>query len=301
MLAAARLSPSLVAALLVSLVAGAVGAGAARGADAPAAPATPAVHATLRDFALTSRLAWSAGGAAGEGAAGEEGAKAVVYFSARGGAYLVRGTALGDALLVRTGATTLASVPEDALVAREDGGVDLKADAPLKELGAYTLSATSELVVALPALKGKLAPPPPLLGWQTAAALIEHSPEYARDAKAYTPETTCVEAMCACKGEVRVFLYFGTWCQTCSMVMGRILKLEEALARGAKEGGRTVKFDYYGLPPAPKTWEDPEAVKYSLDALPTGLVYVEGSCCARIIGADWTKPEAALKAVLAGR
>lgn len=276
----------LVLCLVAMLVAAGAGGPACRAEDAPTA------HATLREFLPTGRLAWKADG--------DEATSGTVLFSARGAAYLVRGTTLGDALLVRTGLGTLASVPEAALVAREDGGVDLAADAAPKELGRFTLSGT-ELVVALDALKGRLAPPPPLLGWQTAAALVAHSPEYARDAKGYVPEPSCLEAMCSCKGEVRVFLYFGTWCSTCSMVMGRILKLEEALAKGAKDGAAPVKFDYYGLPPAPKTWDDPEAKKYALDNLPTGLVYVDGACCARIVGADWTKPEAALKAVLAGK
>ena len=227
-----------------------------------------------------------------------------VYLSARAAAYLVRGTALGAAVLVRTGACSIESVPEDALLDRKEGGFDLRADAAFQTLGTAVVVGQN-LVLDVPGLKGKLAPPAPVVGWRNAEALRKATPEYARDAKKYAVSDECVASLKATKGSVRVFVYFGTWCPTCSTVMGRILRVEQELTKDMatpKEGeGPAFQFDYFGAKPEPDTWEEPEMKSHAIDVLPTGLVYVDGKDRGRIIGFDWSRPEAALRRVLDGR
>lgn len=263
-----------------------------RAADGPTADA-PAVHATLREFLPTSKY---------EFVPDEKGSTSLrVLFSARSAAYLVRETALGAPLLVQTGVCTLESVPEEALVDRPDGGFDLRADAKTTSVGRAVLTGR-DLLIDVPGLKGRLTPPPPVLGWQKAANLEDAVPEYARDAKKYAINDDCIASLKTTKGKVRVFVYFGTWCATCSTVMGRVLRLEQELLKDAPtptEGGAPpFQFDYYGAKPEPATWEEPELKSHAIEILPTGLVYIDGKDVGRISGFDWSRPEAALRRAL---
>ena len=279
--------------LLVAAVLGGAASVRATRADGPAADA-PAIHETLREFLPTSKYEFVADPKAST--------EAEVYFSARAATYLVRGTALGVPLLLKTGVCSLDTVTEEALLDRKDGGFDLRADAKLTNLGCAVL-AGRDLLVDVPGLKGKLSPKPPMLGWFKAANLLAGIPEYARDAKKYAISDECVTSLkTTTKGKVRVFVYFGTWCPTCSTVMGRVLRLEQELEKGAaapKEGeAPAFQFDYFGAKPEPDTWEEPELKTHGIEILPTGLVYVDGRNVGRISGYDWSRPEAALRRAL---
>jgi hypothetical protein len=247
-------------------------------------------HPVLREFMPTGKYIFES--------AGRLDPKAAVFFSQRAAAYLVRGTPLGSPVLVRTGTSAVESVPEDGVLCRTDGGCDLKADVEPKSLGAFKVEGAS-MVIRVPGLEGRLAPAPPLAGWQKGKTLLLRHPEYLRDAKGYSPAADTLRSLVACNvGEVRVFVYFGTWCSTCQLLMGRILRTEEDLTR---DGKMAIRFDYYAMPPAPRTWEDPEAVARGVDRLPTGLVYVNGLFRGRIVGYEWGRPEGALQAALSCR
>ncbi len=250
----------------------------------------PARHETLREFQPTGKFEWEP--------AEKTDKTTVLYFSVRAAAYVLRGAGVPAPILVRTATRGVESFPEDAALPRDDGGFDLKADVKFKELGKFELDGMS-IKIAVEGLKGRLVPAHPVLGWHKADDLLTHRPEYARDAKAYTPVATDLDALRACKADVRVFVYFGTWCSTCTTVMGRILRVEQELAKGCKDGEKPhVQVDYYGLPAAPATWTDPEAVKYALDTLPTALVYVDGALCSKLYAAELNRPETSLRAIL---
>jgi hypothetical protein len=257
---------------------------------APNAAAEPsALHAVLREFLPSGKyvLRTEARGTASP----------ALLFSKRAAAYLLRGSPLGAPVLVRTAAGTVETFPEDDLVCREDGSCDVKASVKTKELGRLRLDGP-DIVLDVPGLSGRLVPTPPLLGWQRASNLVAHSPEYARDAQAYRVDPACIEEIRAKKGEVRVFVYFGSWCPTCVLLLGRVIRLEQELSKGAP--GR-VQFDYYGLPGAPRTWVEPEAAARNIDRLPSALVYVDGKFVRRIVGYELTKPEAALAGAVSAR
>jgi thiol-disulfide isomerase/thioredoxin len=254
------------------------------------APATmaddPPVHAILRDFLPNGKyvLRTEAGGTSSP----------AILFSKRAAAYLVRGSPLGAPVLVRTAAGTVETFPETDLLCRDDGSCDVKASVKPKELGRVRLEGP-DIVLQVPGLSGRLVPTPPLLGWQRASQIVAHSPEYARDAKAYRIDTKCLDEIRARKGEVRVFVYFGSWCPTCILLLGRVIRLDQELS---KNPASRVQVDYYGLPGAPKTWVEPEAAARNIDRLPSALVYVDGKFVRRISGYDLAKPETALAAAL---
>lgn len=250
----------------------------------------PARHETLREFQPTGKFEWEP--------TEKTDKTTVLYFSVRAAAYILRGTGVAAPVLIRTATRTIESFGEDAVLPRDDGGIDLKADVKLKELGKFELEGMS-IKVAVEGLKGRLVPSTPVLGWHKAEDLLKHRPEYARDAKAYVPVASDLETLRGCKAEVRVFVYFGTWCSTCATVMGRVLRVEEELAKGCKDGEKPhFTVDYYGLPATPATWADPEAVKYALDTLPTALVYVDGNLCSKLYAAELHRPEAALRNII---
>jgi hypothetical protein len=273
---------------------GALAAGLAALAVLLAAPSAQAdgrdIHPVLREFMPTGKYVFDPV---------TESQPPSVYFSQRAAAYLVRGTPLGDPLLVRTGTSAVERVANDKIVCRPDGGCDIAADAKPTPLGTFRLSGT-EMVIQVPGLTGKLKPRPPLAGWIVGKELRVAQPEYDRDAKKHTLDPALVADLAQTKGEVRVFVYFGSWCSTCTMLMGRILRLEEALtAEGA--AGPNVRFDYYAAPNVPRFYQDPEIASGRIDRLPTGLVYVDGTYVGRIVSTAWLRPEAALRNVLASR
>ena len=159
----------------------------------------PARHETLREFQPTGKFEWEPA---------EKTDKAtVLYFSVRAAAYVLRGAGVPNPVLIRTGTKALESFGEEAVLPRDDGGFDLKADVKLKELGKFELDGMS-IKVAVEGLKGRLVPANPVLGWHKAEDLLKHRPEYARDAKAYVPVAADLEALRGCKADVRVFVYF---------------------------------------------------------------------------------------------
>jgi thiol-disulfide isomerase/thioredoxin len=257
---------------------------------APGAGAADAIHATLKDFGPTGKYVFESQ----EG----HGKPPRVYYSQRAAAYLVRGTPLGGGLLLRTGASAVESVPDESIVQRADGACDLKADVKPKPLGTFTVEGPPpQIVVNVEGLHGRLKPAPPLLGWQKQANLVYHTPEYARDAKAFTPDAAGIEAIRCDPRKIQVFVYFGSWCPTCQSLLGRILRLENEITKDRPQ----VTFDYYGLPPVephPGMYEDEQVRTYGIEKIPTGLVYVDDQPVGKIVGLDWRRPEAALRAVL---
>lgn len=257
----------------------------------PAAHAeSRAIHPVLREFMPTGKYVFDSA---------SDDPRPSVYFSQRAAAYLVRGTALGQPVLVRTGSSAVESIPNDKIVCRADGGCDVAADVQTVAVGTYRLQGT-EMVFQVPGLTGRLKPRPPLQGWLTGADLRAAQPEYDRDARKYKHDEGAIADLRKTTGEVRVFVYFGCWCSTCGMLMGRILHLEEALTAGG-QGGPKVRFDYYAAPNVPRFYQDPEIVAGQVERLPTGLVYVDGAFVGRIVSTAWTRPESALRSLLAPR
>jgi thiol-disulfide isomerase/thioredoxin len=242
-------------------------------------------HPVLREFQRTGKYVFVGRPAAAT--------RPAVYFSPRAACYMVRGSAYGDPLLMRTGTSSVEAVAEDTLIVREDGSCDVRRGAETKPLGTFSLVG-SEIVVSVPGLEGRLTPTPPLLGWHDAAGVTEKKPEYAREAGAYRPDPAAVAKLRGLESKIQVFVYFGTWCHTCNSVMGRILKLEQELTKGRTN----VTFAYYGLAPPPQMYEDPEVKLRVIKSLPTGIVYVNDQYAGGIVSTAWAKSEQSLLQLL---
>jgi thiol-disulfide isomerase/thioredoxin len=137
-----------------------------------------------------------------------------------------------------------------------------------------------------------LGPKPPLLGLQAIEELRSHDPEYGRKEEAYEPSQPIVEQLRRRAEETRVRVFFGTWCPHCAEMVPRIMKVADQL-RGSK-----VQVEFYGLPRG--FGDEPEASRYHIDSVPTGVVFVGGKEIGRINGNGWRLPELAINNVLMG-
>jgi len=264
----------------------------------------PSAHPVLRDFQPTGKYVLVA--------EDPKDTKARVFFSARAAAYLVRDCSACCSFLVRTGAGVLESVPEEALLCRDDGGCDIRSDVQLTSLGRFSIDGM-DIRIKIRGLCARLQPPPPVLGWQRLAHILDHTPEYGRDAKTYKPDAEAVKALASRTERIQVFVYFGSWCTVCSTLMGRIVRTEQESTKdkppqvdakdtkdekGVDRPKPNLTFDYYGLPPAPEAWDDPEAKLRDITKLPMLVVYVDQKYVGKIAAVDAGRPEVALANLL---
>ncbi len=250
-------------------------------AGAAAAQGVPA-DAVLRDFEPTGDWLLSVDGKAAP--------TAQIYQSQPARAFLLMSSAFPSPVLLMAGEGTVATVHIMKVAKQSDGTIDLLADAVLEPQGRLQ-AVGPEVRFAVAGKAGTLEEKPPLLGLRNAAALKSYSPSYARGAQAYQPNGQQIAALKKNGKPVKVQIFFGSWCSFCKQYVPYVLKVEEAL-RGSK-----VEFEYFGLP---RDLKAPEAQRKKVNAVPTGIVYVNGREAGRISGDGWKRPEAALARIIAG-
>ncbi len=216
---------------------------------------------------------------------------AEIYLSKRATAYLVIAPELASPLLISPRAGSVESVSFMKVMKRDDGTIDLLADASFNRLGAFRI-AGQEIVFEVKGKDAKLKAKPPLLGGQEPEALKSYKPEYSQLAEEYTPEARYLGNLRSQQDAVRVRVYFGTWCPVCGRLVPRILRLGEEL-----EGSR-VQFEYYGLP-QPMT-DDPVTKAQDLHGVPTAIVYVGDEEVGRLTGGDLNAPEKSITRLVLG-
>jgi thiol-disulfide isomerase/thioredoxin len=251
-------------------------------AAAPAA--AQQADAVLRDFQPTGDYLLEV--------AGQDAPAAEIYQSDRVPAFLIVTAALPSPtlLLPREGSVQTVSIMK--LAKRGSGSVDILADAELSLVGRFRLEG-EEVLFAVDGRQVKLKPRPYLLGSQSVGAMLDYSPEYRRRAGAYRPDSTALAALDGHAQPVRVLVYFGSWCSFCKQYVPLLLKVAEEL-----EGSR-VAFEFYGLPRTGFN-DDPRAQRDDVHAVPTGIVFVGGREAGRIEGAEWQRPEQALRRIVSG-
>jgi thiol-disulfide isomerase/thioredoxin len=210
---------------------------------------------------------------------------AEIYLSGRAAAYLVMAPELASPVLISPRSRSVESVSFMKVAKREDGTIDLLADALFNRLGPFTI-AGQEVVFEVKGQQAKLRPKPPLLGDHDSETLSAYKPEYRRLADEYVPDTPALDALRAQGDEVRVRVYFGTWCPVCGRLVPRIIKVAESL-RGSKVG-----FEYRGLP-QPMT-DDPETERFDIHGVPTAIVYLGDKEIGRLSVGDLNAPEEAI-------
>ncbi len=218
---------------------------------------------------------------------------AEIYLSERAASYLVIAPELASPLLISPRTGSVESVSFMKMLKREDGTIDLLADASFNRLGAFRIDGR-EIVFEVKDQEARLKAKPPLLGGQGPEALRSYKPEYARLADEYTPSARHPGKLRAQQEAVRVRVYFGTWCPVCGRLVPRIIKLADELE------GSKVKFEYYGLP-QPMT-KDPITKREDLHGVPTAIVYVGDKEVGRLSGGDLNAPEKSItRLVLAAK
>jgi len=235
----------------------------------------------FRDFQPTGDFIFELEGEVLEGAE--------IYISDRAASYLILAPELSSPVLINPRAGSVESVHLMKVAKRDDGSIDLLADATFNRLGGFEVEG-QQVVFEVKGKSAKLAPKPPLLGFHEAAALRDQKPEYDRLARGYSPSARSLEALRGVGGDVRVLIYFGTWCPTCGRLVPRVLRVAEEL------DGAEIDFEYYGLPR--QIDSDPNANRDDVHGVPTGIVYVGGKEVARLGVQELSSPETALAKLL---
>lgn len=223
---------------------------------------------------------------------GQEVSGADIYQSERARAILVMTSKLEGPVLVNLRSRQVESVGLMSLAKRKDGSIDILADAPIQPVSAFEVLENG-VKFSYGGKAVELLARESLTGRQSAKALVEYEPAYARAAASYEPNANLVAELEKRKEPVRVQVFFNSKCGVCKQMVPRIIKLDRTL------DSSNIEFDYYGLPDSYSG--DEEMERKGVTGVPTGIVYVGGKEVGRIIGGDWRIPELAIKNVLNGR
>ncbi len=223
---------------------------------------------------------------------GQADSAAKVFSSRSAGALMVQSPSLEAPMIVSPRTGSVSSVSFMNLAVRPTGSIDVLAEAQLIPVGAFdfgeggiTFTAGGRTVL--------LREKPPLLGLQERSDLLSYNPAYGRTAEDYTPDPSALPVLESFDYEVRVVVYFGSWCDFCKRFVPRLLKVEDEL------NNPNIDIDYYGLPQG--FTDEPEAKKNGITGVPTGIVYVRGKEVGRLERGQWSNPDRALQFVLTGR
>jgi len=204
-------------------------------------------------------------------------------------AFLIMAPELDSAaiLMPRTGMAQ--SVSADAVAQQSDGSFALLRDVTLANEGRFQV-AGRDVSFTIGGRPVVLKEKPYLLGLQPVTALEDYSSGYLQREREYSPYSAVLDELRTFSSEVRVRVFFGTWCAYCSIYVPRMMRVARELT------GSSIQVEFYGLP-SPAT-QDPIVNELEIDGVPTGLIYVEGREVARIRGNMWQSPETALKVLL---
>lgn len=223
-----------------------------------------------------------------EGATDED---AEVFVQGQGAAFLILSDAVESPLLVQPREGDVKTVSLLKVARQPDGTVNLLPNAVASSAGPFTVDLEG-VTFEVDGRSAGLMVKPPWIGDAGIRDLLDYSVDYRRGAEEYTASEPILRALQGEERPVRVRVFFGSWCPHCQVVMPRILKVAEALE------GSQISLEFYGLPR--RIPDDPEAERWNIDGVPTGLVFVDGREVARISGGEWKIPELAIKNALDG-
>ena len=214
-----------------------------------------------------------------------------VYQAQSAGAFLILSEELGAPVLLRMRDGQVETLDLMKVNHNANGTVDVLAGATLAAQGGFQVNADrTGVMFMVGGQTAELKEKPPLLGSQQAAGLKAYDPHYERTAEAYSPSDPIVEKLRQQDQDVKVSVFFGTWCGACKQMVPRIIAVADRLE------GSKVTFDFYGLPPG--IAGDKEAGRMGIEAVPTGVVFIDGKEAGRISGNGWRVPELAINNLL---
>jgi thiol-disulfide isomerase/thioredoxin len=171
----------------------------------------------------------------------------------------------------------------------DDGLVELLPDPVLTVEEPFRVEG-AEVKFMVAGSAASLKPRPPLLGLHELDGMLAHSAAYAQRARAYEPSPQTVEGLRREQRDVRVLVFFGSWCPACGQAVPRIMKLAEEL------GESRIRVEFYGLPRG--IAGDPEAERFDIHSVPSAVIFVDGEEKGRINGNEWRSPEQTLSSLL---
>lgn len=247
-----------------------------------------ALDSVLRDFLRTGDYVLAV--------EGKDATAAEVYLAEKAATYLIISGALPAPVLLSPRGGMAQTVPIMKVSRRSNGTVDLLADADLKDQGSFEINQeTGTVHFTVEGKKASLRPRPPLLGLRNAAALKAYSPDYMRNAQAYVTDKTAIAALKKEARPVKVKVFFGSWCGHCKKHVPMLLRVQEEIQ------GSKIQIEYYGLPQGAGFSQDAEVKRLGINAVPTGVVFVNGKEVGRLKNDGWNAPERALREVLSGK
>lgn len=248
------------------------------------AAASPAQTGPVSDFMPSGEYVLEA--------AGKEVPKAEIFQSVYASAILVLSSELPAPVRLNPRAQSVETVNLMKISKQGDGSITLLPDSTLQPQGTFTF-ADENVVFNVAGKTYKLKPRPALVGLHPAGDLKAYKPEYSRNEARYATDAATVASLRKGAPAARVRVFFGSWCPHCTAYVPSIFRVEEQLE------GSAVHFEYYGLPRPPGMTADPEAKRYGINAVPTGIVFdAAGKELGRIEGDDWRRPEARILALL---
>jgi|CXWL01.1.fsa_nt_gi thiol-disulfide isomerase/thioredoxin len=278
-------APALVALFAGSLACGAQVNGSAAAAkpaaSTPSAAAAPA-DSTFKGFHKLGDYVVAVDGA--------EVPSAEVFQLANPFSFLILTDRLASPVLLSPRQNSVETVPVLKVARRDDGSIDLLADAVFSPAGRFTVTAKGDVSFAIGGHQAELRERQPLLGLKKAAELDAYNPEFGRVAKAYTPSEPIVQRLKAQSTAILITVYFGSWCPHCKEMVPRVMRVGEQLA------GSKIEIVYYGLPK--DIVSDPKAKELAINSVPTGVVTIGGKEVARIGGNSFKIPELAISNAL---
>ncbi len=222
---------------------------------------------------------------------GEPVSDAEVYQSRGAGAFLILSSALPAPVLLRLREARVETVHLLKVDKKSDGTINLLPTPTLDILGGFRVTPEGTgITFDLQGRQAVIKEKAPLLGSKNLQALASYSPEYVRTADAYASSGPILDKLRTEGRNVRVVVYFGSWCAFCQQMVPRMMKVAEELAESK------IKVEFYGLPRSITT--DREANRLGISGVPTGVVFVDGREAGRISGNSWKVPELAINNIL---
>jgi thiol-disulfide isomerase/thioredoxin len=217
---------------------------------------------------------------------GQPAVNSKVYWSQASRMFLIVVKDVATPLLVEPMSRQVRSVPLVKLATRADGSVGILEGATMNSKGVVSTTEGGVATFTVDGRAFKLVEKPPLLGWQTVEGIAAYSPAYLKRADAWQPQAAALADLRRQSSDVKLTVFFGSWCPFCQQKVPLAMRMARELA------GSKVKIDFYGLPHGFSG--DPQAKRYSVKSVPTGIVFVGGKEVGRISADGWASPETTL-------
>lgn len=218
--------------------------------------------------------------------------KAEIFVQRRLPAFLVLPASSNSPYLLGIRNRMVQSVSLMKVTSNANGTMDLSQDAVTGTKGALQQTADG-FSFSADGKRYQLKEKPDFLGLARGSSLEEYADRYKLGAEAYTPDADALESIRNADGKVHVRIYFGSWCPFCQRYVPHMVRVAKEISEA------NVTIDFYGLPKGISS--DPVAAQARINAVPTGVVFVDGKEVGRLMQDDWRAPEKTIAKILERR